>query len=85
MHAAITRTCVGSFSVALKYTGESQEVHTKRRWPSAIHRRTYSEHGEHQLAHVEGVSPVVVENHSVILPHCQKPPAQGLKWEGEAV
>lgn len=66
-------------------SGESQQVRANRRRPPAFRRRTYGEHGEHQLAHVEGVSPVVVENHSVVLPDCQKPPAQGLKWEGEAV
>lgn len=92
MHAAITRTCVGCHGFTMEKLFSGTEVYRRKpggpreqKRPSAIGRRTYGEHCEHQLAHVEGVSPVVVENHSVILPYCQKPPAQGLKWEGEAV
>lgn len=33
------------------------------------------------MAHVESMSPVVIQNHSIILPNCQKPPTQRLKWK----
>lgn len=43
----------------------------------------YRQHGKHALADVEGVSPVVVQNHSVVFPDSQQPPAQRLGEEGE--
>lgn len=43
----------------------------------------YREHGEHALANVEGVSPVVVEHHPVVFPDSQQPSAQCLQGEDE--
>lgn len=42
----------------------------------------YRQHGKHALADVEGVSPVVVQNHSVVFPDSQQPPAQRLGEDG---
>lgn len=38
----------------------------------------YRQHREHALADIEGVSPVVVEDHSVVFSDSQQPPAQRL-------
>ena len=40
---------------------------------------THSKHGEHALADVERVPPVMVQNHTVVLPYSQQPPTQSLE------
>ena len=39
---------------------------------------------EHDLAHIEGVPPVVVRDVSIVLPHCQYPATKGL-WKNGAL
>lgn len=40
---------------------------------------THCQHWEHALANIECVSPVMIQNHAVVLPHCQQPPTQSLQ------
>lgn len=47
---------------------------------------TYSKHGEHALADIECMSPIVVQNITIVLPYSQQPPTQGLEkkeWKSE--
>lgn len=44
-----------------------------------ISRDLYREHGEHALADIEGMSPVVVQNHPVVFPDSQQPSTQCLE------
>lgn len=39
---------------------------------------THGQHSKHALADIEGVSPVVIWDHAIVLPHSQQPSAEGL-------
>lgn len=52
---------------------------------SGLLKHPYREHGKHALADVESVSPVVIQNHSVVFPDSQEPPAQCLREEKKEI
>lgn len=52
---------------------------------SRLLKHPYRQHGEHALADVEGVPPVVIQNHSVVFPDSQEPPAQCLREEKKEI
>ena len=40
--------------------------------------QTHREHSKHGLSNVEGMSPIMIGDRSVVLPHSQNPPVQHL-------
>ena len=64
-----------------RQTDRQRQTETEREGEEKgwLWRRTHKEHSEHGLTDVEGMTPVVVGNRTVVLLHCAQPPADHLK------